>query len=67
MTDRKSRTLKIPLKFLGPGRYTADLWLDDLAANHGLSRKEATVTKDDEVTVDLAPSGGAYLKFTQMK
>jgi alpha-glucosidase len=67
MTDRKSRTLTIPLKFLGPGRYTADLWLDDLAANHGLLRKEAIVTMEGEVTVDLAPSGGAYLKFTPMK
>ena len=67
MTDRKARTLKLPLKFLGPGRYAVELWVDDAKAEHGLSRRETTVTASDELTVDLAPSGGAYLKFTRTK
>ena len=67
MTDRKARTLKLPLKFLGPGRYAAELWVDDAKAKHGLSRRETTVMATDELTVDIAPSGGAYLKFTPMK
>jgi alpha-glucosidase len=67
MTDRKARTLKLPLKFLGPGRYRAELWVDDAEAKHGLSRREAVVTATDELTVDLAASGGAYLKFTRTR
>lgn len=67
MTDRKARTLKVPLKFLGPGRYAAELWVDQAAAKHGLSRRVVTVTATEELAVDLAASGGAYLKFTRMK
>jgi alpha-glucosidase len=64
MTDRKARALKVPLTFLGPGRYLAELWVDDAKAKYGLSRREATVTAKEELTVDLAAAGGAYLKFT---
>jgi alpha-glucosidase len=67
MTDRKARTLKVPLEFLGPGRYEAELWVDDAKAKYGLSRRKATVKAAEELTVDLTASGGAYLKFTRAK
>jgi alpha-glucosidase len=67
MTDRKARTLTLPLQFLGPGRYAAELWVDDAQAKHGLSRREATVSATDELTVNVAAAGGAYLKFTRAK
>jgi alpha-glucosidase len=67
MTNRKARTLKLPLKFLGPGRYKAEQWADDGAADHGLSRRETTVTAPDEMTLDMAADGGAYLTFTPVK
>jgi alpha-glucosidase len=67
MTDRKARTLRVPLKFLGPGRYAAELWVDDAKAKHGIARKEAAVTAADELTVDLAASGGGYVKFTRTR
>jgi alpha-glucosidase len=67
MTDRKARTLKVPLKFLGPGRYAAELWVDDARAKHGIARKEAAVTAADELTVDLAASGGGYVKFSRTR
>jgi alpha-glucosidase len=67
MTDRKTRALRVPLTFLGPGRYAAELWVDDAGAKHGLARREATVTAAEELTVDLAPSGGAYVKFTRTR
>jgi hypothetical protein len=41
--------------------------LDDAKAKHGLSRRETTVTAAEELTVDLAAAGGAYLKFTRAK
>jgi alpha-glucosidase len=67
MTDRKARTFKLPLTFLGPGRYTAEQWVDDAAAKHGLTRREAAVTVADELTIDLAAAGGAYVKFTRTR
>ena len=67
MTDRKARTLKVPLKFLGPGRYLAELWVDDARAKYGIARHEAAVTAADELTVELAASGGGYVKFTRTR
>ena len=67
MTDRKARTLKIPLGFLGPGKYTAEMWVDDAKAKHGLTRREATVSNSEELLLDLAGSGGVYVKFTRTK
>ena len=67
MTGPKARTLKLPLKFLGSWRYTVELWVDDAKVKHGLSRREAKVTVADELSVDLAAAGGAYLKFTRAK
>jgi alpha-glucosidase len=67
MTDRKARTLKVPLEFLGPGRYAAELWVDDAKAKHGIERREAMVTAADQLTVDLAASGGGYAKFARAR
>jgi alpha-glucosidase len=67
MTGRKARTLKLSLKFLGSGRYAAELWVDNAGSKHGVARKEAMVTATDELTVDLAAAGGAYLKCTRVQ
>jgi alpha-glucosidase len=67
MTDRKPRTLKLPLKFLGPGRYTAELWVDDARAKYGLSRRTATVTAGEALTVRLDVAGGVYVRFRGAK
>jgi alpha-glucosidase len=67
MTDRKARALKVPLGFLGPGRYAAELWVDDVKAKYGLSKRKAVVTAADKLTLDLAVAGGAYVKFTPAK
>jgi len=67
MNGRNSRTLQIPLTFLAVGNYVAELWEDDAQAKHGLSRREARVSAKDELTVNVAGSGGAYLKFTRTK
>jgi alpha-glucosidase len=65
MAGRKGRTLRLPLGFLGPGRYRAELWVDDRGAKYGLSRRQAAVTAAGELTVELAPAGGAYLRFSR--
>jgi alpha-glucosidase len=61
MTNGTARTLALPLGFLGSGRYSVELWHDDEAARHGISRSVATVTATNELTLDLAASGGAYV------
>jgi alpha-glucosidase len=63
MTDRKARNLKVFLQFLGPGRFTAELWLDDMAASHGLSRREVIVSAMDELILNLQAAGGAYVRL----
>lgn len=67
MTDRKARTLRLPLDFLGLGRFTAELWVDDAAGKHGLARREAVLTAADELTLNLQAAGGAYLRLTPAK
>ena len=67
MTDRNARSVELPLAFLGPGKFAAELWLDDARAKHGLVRREVPATAADRLTVPLAASGGAYLKFTPAK
>jgi alpha-glucosidase len=67
MTDRKARALKIPLTFLGPGNFTVEMWVDDAGEEFGFSRQKAMVRSVDSLTVDLAASGGAYVKLTRTK
>lgn len=63
MTDNNARSLTLPLHFLGPGNFTAEIWTDDSAAKHGMSRREAMLTKADELTIDLGSAGGAYARL----
>jgi alpha-glucosidase len=67
MTDRKARTVQLPLSFLGPGRYSVEIWGDDDQAKYGLSLRTDRVTVTDTATVKLADAGGAYLKITRAK
>jgi alpha-glucosidase len=62
-----ARTLKVPLRFLGPGRFTAEVWHDDEAARHGLSRRLALVTAADELTLTLSGAGGGYVRLVPSK
>jgi alpha-glucosidase len=63
MTDGKARAIKAPLRFLPSGQFGAELWRDDEAAKHGVSRREAVVTSADELTLELGAAGGAYVKL----
>jgi alpha-glucosidase len=67
MTDSKGQSLRVPLSFLGSGRYAAELWVDDDAAKHGLSWRDTEGTAADALTVNLAPGGGAYVHWTRKK
>jgi alpha-glucosidase len=63
MTDRNARNLRVSMQFLGPGRFTAEVWFDDMTAKYGLSRREVSVTAMDELILNLQDAGGAYLRL----
>ena len=56
--------LKVPLKFLGPGTYRAEQFLDDEAAPTRFAMHDATVTSGDTLQLSLSPAGGgAFVKL----
>ncbi|MBN2132744.1 MAG: glycoside hydrolase family 97 protein [Sedimentisphaerales bacterium] len=66
LTDRNARDIPVKLDFLGNGSWTLKLWKDapdsDKAGEH-LVTEERTVNATDEVTLHLAPAGGAVAVF----
>ena len=66
MTDRRARNLEVPLSFLEPGKFRAESYRDDLAAKHGFARETRIVTARDELTLRLAPAGGAFVLLTRI-
>jgi len=70
MTSWDSRDLEIPLGFLGPGTYVAQVFADGpdadkTATSLGLTSKK--VKAADKLTVHLAPGGGVALILTPAK
>ncbi len=64
MTDWTSRTLDIPLAFLGDGNYEATIWSDGPGAETtpaSLARTTRTVTKAGRIEAVLAPAGGQVI------
>jgi alpha-glucosidase len=61
MTNWDSRTIELPLKFLGPGRYEAVIYQDaadaDAEAEH-LTESRRTVTAKDTMSIRMASGGG---------
>jgi len=70
MTNWTSRELKVPLKFLGNGNYTAEVYEDGADAatqpKHVTIRKVA-VTSASTLNLNLAPGGGAAIRFLPAK
>jgi alpha-glucosidase len=61
MAGTAARTLDIPLSFLGPGPYQAEIWADAYeSADYPdrLMKQSRTVTATDTLTAHLAPAGG---------
>jgi alpha-glucosidase len=67
MSGANGRTLQIPLTFLGPGKFEAEIWADayDTAEYPDrLLKQTRIVTASDTLTAKLAADGGyiAHLK-----
>jgi alpha-glucosidase len=70
LNNGTARTLRLPLGFLGKGRYRTTLYTDapdaDQDPNH-LTKTSGTATATDAVSLPLAADGGALLILTQEK
>jgi alpha-glucosidase len=66
MTDGSPRQLAIPLDFLGPGQFVAEVYADDLAAPDQPSKlifRRLEVSAGETLRTDLAPAGGHVIRL----
>lgn len=66
ITNRESRTLEVPLDFLGEGCYRVEMWLDDpdpAADPNRLVKRSMSVGRGDRITLPLAADGGAAVRI----
>ncbi len=69
MTNWSAREIELPLTFLGPGSYTAEIYADaDDAAQYpkNVSVQKKTVTAATTLRVKLAPGGGYAVRFVPL-
>lgn len=71
-TNEESRTLRVPLSFLGKGDYEAEI-VEDGENAHYLSNRETIkvskkkVTRNEVLNIKLAPGGGALYPYWKKK
>lgn len=70
ITNWTSRTLQVPLSFLGPGEYRAEIYTD--AADAGANPKHVaihkqTVRRGKTLTLQLASGGGCAIRFVSLR
>jgi alpha-glucosidase len=67
MAGNDAQTLTIPLNFIGPGNYVAEIWSDDLTALEDATkviRHKQAVTAADRLEAQLAPAGGHVIRLS---
>jgi alpha-glucosidase len=70
MTNWDARELNVPLQFLGPGKYTAEIYADaDDAAEYpkNVSVRKETVDAGTSLRLKLAPGGGYAVRFVPVQ
>lgn len=63
MTNRERRVLELPLRFLAAGKYTVDIYRDDLTTKYGLDHVRQTANAAEALRVELAPAGGVVVRL----
>jgi alpha-glucosidase len=66
ITNWTPRTLAVPLSFLGPGEYRAEIYADgaDAATSpKNVAIRKQTVRKGQTLTLTLATGGGCAIRF----
>jgi len=69
MTDWTPRELRVPLRFLGPGKFLARLYEDGPDADRvatDLRERSIAVARGDTLTLRLAPGGGAAVRLVSV-
>jgi alpha-glucosidase len=66
MNDRRRRALDAPLRFLGPGRYRAEIYADDQTTRRLRERTEE-VTALDALKIRMESAGGYMARLTPLK
>jgi glycosyl hydrolase family 97 len=64
MGGREPREVEIPLGFLGPGRFRADVYGDDPNAATRLARRTEDVAAANSLRAPLAPAGGLLIRLS---
>ena len=64
MGGRGPREVEVPLGFLGPGRFRAEIYRDDLNAAARLARRTENVAAADVLRAPLAPAGGLLIRLS---
>ena len=70
MTNWSARHLDLPLSFLGPGRYHAEIYADAEDADRlpkNVSIVKKTVDQSMRLTAELAPGGGYAVRFVRIR
>ncbi|MYC82819.1 MAG: glycoside hydrolase family 97 protein [Acidobacteria bacterium] len=67
MTDWDGRELSIPMRFLGPGLYRAEVYADVEGDPAGVRRYQLRVRSSDAVTARLEPGGGHVMRICPEK
>jgi alpha-glucosidase len=63
MTNEEARVVRVPLSFLGKGRYRASIWQDG-EGPRDLLQETRSVGPADTIELKLAPSGGAAVRIS---
>jgi alpha-glucosidase len=68
MNDRRRRSLDVPLRFLGAGRYRAEIYADDLeTSTRQLLRRTEEVSAEDVLKARLESAGGYMMRLTPLR
>lgn len=68
MNDRRPRTVEVPLRFLEPSRYRAEIYADDPQREKAqrLVRRTEEVTASDVLKIQLASAGGYLARLSPL-
>jgi alpha-glucosidase len=65
MCGPQAKTIKVPLSFLGDGRYKASLVRDDKENDAAVVLEDRTVRRDDTLKIEMVNGGGFVGRFTK--
>jgi alpha-glucosidase len=65
MCGPEAKTIKVPLSFLGDGRYNASLVRDDKENDAAVVLEDKTVQRTDTLNIEMTNGGGFVGRFTK--